>query len=81
MVIVWIEFEGFCVPDVFLCGFFRMRCSSVTPVTGGFIWSVVTLRSPECQKVRYASDCFSVDFSILRVKLSVCAITQRVLVT
>lgn len=66
---------------VCLCGFFRMRCSSVTPVTGGFTWSVVTLRSPECQKVRYAFDCFCVDFSILGVKLFECAITHRVLVT
>lgn len=32
----------------------RMRCCSVTPVIGGFTWSVVTHHSPECQKVREA---------------------------
>jgi len=44
----------FCVSYMFLCVCacgFRTRCSSVTPVTGVSIWSVVTHRSPECQKV------------------------------
>lgn len=41
-----------CVSYSFLCVCgSRTRCSSATPVTGVSIWSVVTHRSPECQKV------------------------------